>query len=236
MPKILVPLGAWLVPQGALAALHTLVLDVTPLTDDYGAPDTRPALVLAAAPSLRELTLQLDPPMPLEPLEVGDGPVRLASFPRLRALSLRAGYDATINESLAWLAVFLLPSAPSPSCYSPRDTSSAFEELSFDHSMRHGDLLAVPAATWHAIEGGLLGCNADGVEGDAHPHHHPHPHLRTVAFTGYQKHAAMECGRTQDSGADESLEHFSRTVRERLPGLMRRGVLVVGRYGMECAE
>jgi hypothetical protein len=59
--KILVPLGAWLVPQGALAALHTLVLDVTPLTEDYGVPDARPALVLAAAPSLRELTLQLDP-------------------------------------------------------------------------------------------------------------------------------------------------------------------------------
>jgi hypothetical protein len=59
--KILVPLGAWLVPQRALAALHTLVLDVTYLTDDYDAPDARSALVLAAASSLRELTLQLDP-------------------------------------------------------------------------------------------------------------------------------------------------------------------------------
>jgi hypothetical protein len=59
--KILMPLGAWLVPQGALAALHTLVLDVTYLTDDYDAPDACPALVLAAAPSLHELTLQLDP-------------------------------------------------------------------------------------------------------------------------------------------------------------------------------
>jgi hypothetical protein len=147
-------------------------------------------------------------------------------------LNLRDGCDATIDESLAWLAVFLLPSASSSSSvYPPRDTSSAFEELSFAHSMRREDLLAVPAATWRAIEGGLLGCNADGVEGDAHPHHHPHPHphLRTVAFTGYQKRAAMECGRMQDSGADESLEHFSRTVRERLPGLMRRGVLIVGR-------
>jgi hypothetical protein len=103
------------------------------------------------------------------------------------------------------------------------------EELSFDHSMRRGDLLAVPAVTWCAIEGGLLGFNADGVEGDAHPHHHPHLHLRTVAFTGYQKRAAMECGCMQDSWVDESLEHFSRTVRERLLGLMRRGVLVVGR-------
>ncbi|KAJ7739091.1 hypothetical protein B0H14DRAFT_2991231 [Mycena olivaceomarginata] len=167
--KILVPLGAWFVPQGALAALHTLVLDVTHLTDDHNAPDARPALVLAAAPSLRELTLQLDPPMPLDPVEAGSVP-----------------------------------------------------ELSFDHSMRCEDLLAVPAAT-------LLGFNADGVEGEARSRHHPHPHLRTVAFTGYQKRAATECGRMQDSGADELLEHFSRTVRERLPGLMRRGVLVVGR-------
>jgi hypothetical protein len=37
------------------------VLDVTYLTDDYDAPDARPAIVLAAALSLRELTLQLDP-------------------------------------------------------------------------------------------------------------------------------------------------------------------------------
>ncbi|KAJ7739108.1 hypothetical protein B0H14DRAFT_2991342 [Mycena olivaceomarginata] len=139
--RILVPLGAWLVPQGALAALHTLVLDVTYLTDDYDAPDARPALVLATALSLRELTLQLDPPMPLDPVEAGSGPLCLASFPRLRTLNLRGGYDATIEESLAWLAVFLLPSAPSSSCY-PRDTYSAFEELSFDHSMRRGDLLA----------------------------------------------------------------------------------------------
>jgi hypothetical protein len=146
-------------------------------------------------------------------------------------LNLHDGYDATIEESLAWLAVFLLPSAPSSSCYSPRDTYSAFEELSFDHSMRRGDLLAVPAATWRAIEDGLLGFNADGVEGDARPRHHPHPHphLRTVAVTGCQKRAALECGRMQDAGSDESLEHFSWTVRERLPGLMRRGVLVVER-------
>jgi hypothetical protein len=163
--------------------------------------------------------------MPLDPVEVGSGPFRLASFPRLRALNLRDEYNAAIDESLAWLAVFLLLSAASSSCYSPRDSSSTFEELSLDHSMRRGDLLAVPAATWRAIESGLLGFTADGVEGDVHPH----PHLRTVAFTGYQKRAAMECGRTQDSRADESLEHFSRTVRERLPGLMRRGVLVVGR-------
>jgi hypothetical protein len=124
-------------------------------------------------------------------------------------LNLRNGYSATIDESLAWLAVFLLPSAASSSCYSPRDTSSALEELSFDHSMRREDLRAVLTATWRAIEGGLLGVNADGVEGDPHPH----PHLRTVAFTGYQKRAAMECGRMQDSGADESLAHFSGRCR-----------------------
>ncbi|KAJ7835006.1 hypothetical protein B0H14DRAFT_3708859 [Mycena olivaceomarginata] len=234
--KILVPLSAWLVPQGALAALHTLVFDVTYLTDDYDAPDARPGLVLAAAPSLRELTLQLDPPMPLEPLEVGDGPVRLASFPRLRVLNLRDGYDATIDESLAWLAAFLLPPAsPSSSSYSPRDADSALEELSFDHSMLRADLLAVPAATWCAIEGGLLGFDADGEEGDAHPHHQPHPHLRTVAFTGYQKLASYQTPsiftRRRRRGVqdpDASFEHFSRTVRERLPRLLERGMLVVG--------
>ncbi|KAJ7871707.1 hypothetical protein B0H14DRAFT_2723614 [Mycena olivaceomarginata] len=191
--KILVPLGAWLVPQGALAALHTLVLDVTP----YGrlrcagrAPCHRarrhavPARVDFAARSTS---------MPLDPVEAGSGPFRLASFPRLRALNLRDGYGATIDASLAWLAGFLLPSTASSFCSSSRDTYSALEELSFDHSM------------------------------------HPHLHLRTVAFTGSQKLVAMDCGRTHDSGADELLAHFSRTVRERLPGLVRRGVLVVGR-------
>jgi hypothetical protein len=37
------------------------VLEVKRLTDDYDAPDARPALILAAAPSLRGLTLHLDP-------------------------------------------------------------------------------------------------------------------------------------------------------------------------------
>ncbi|KAJ6592811.1 hypothetical protein B0H19DRAFT_1088570 [Mycena capillaripes] len=59
--KILVPLGAWLLPHGALAVLETLALDVLYLLDDYDTPDARPPLVLAAAASLRELTLHLDP-------------------------------------------------------------------------------------------------------------------------------------------------------------------------------
>jgi hypothetical protein len=151
-------------------------------------------------------------------------------------LNLRDGYEATIDESLAWLAAFLLPSAsPSSSSYSPRDTDSALEVLSFDHSMLRADLLAVPAATWRAIEGGLLGFDADGEEGDAHPHHQPHPHLRTVAFTGYQKLASYQTlsmstrrRRRGVQDSDASFEHFSRTVRERLPGLLERGMLVVG--------
>jgi hypothetical protein len=59
--KILVPLSAWLLPQDALRELHTLALDLLYLLDDYHTPDARPALVLAAASSLRELTLGLDP-------------------------------------------------------------------------------------------------------------------------------------------------------------------------------
>jgi hypothetical protein len=51
----------------------------------------------------------------------------------------------------------LLPASLSSSSYSPRDTDSALEGLSFDHSTLCADLLAVPAATWCAIEGGLLG-------------------------------------------------------------------------------
>jgi hypothetical protein len=96
--------------------------------------------------------------MLLEPLEAGNGPVCLASFPRLRVLNLRNSYDATIDESLAWLAAFLLlPASLSSSSYSPRDTDSTLERLSFDHSTLRADLLAVPAAMWRAIEGGLLG-------------------------------------------------------------------------------
>jgi hypothetical protein len=68
--------------------------------------------------------------MPLEPLEVGDGPVCLASFPHLCILNLRNGYDTTIDESLAWLTAFLPPAFPSFSSYSPGDTNSTLEVTS----------------------------------------------------------------------------------------------------------
>ncbi|KAJ7203806.1 hypothetical protein GGX14DRAFT_461234, partial [Mycena pura] len=61
--KILIPLAAWLLPRRALDALQKLTLDVLYLRDDYDTldRDSRPPLVRAAAASLHELTLHLDP-------------------------------------------------------------------------------------------------------------------------------------------------------------------------------
>ncbi|KAJ7086201.1 hypothetical protein C8R44DRAFT_821147 [Mycena epipterygia] len=160
--KILAPLGAWLVPNGFLGALHTLAIDVLYLQSDYEAPDRRPPIVLAAAPSLQELTLHLDPPMSLSDTPQ---PITLASFPLLRALHLKDGPDAVIVASLEWLVAFLPPD------------SYALEEISIDHSMIHSmirrDLLAVPAPTWHALESALL-CA---------------PRFRVLTFKGYQKYS-----------------------------------------------
>ncbi|KAJ7086190.1 hypothetical protein C8R44DRAFT_893645 [Mycena epipterygia] len=139
--KILAPLGDWLVPNGFLGALHTLVIDVLYLQNDYEVPDRRPPIVLAAAPSLQELTLHLDPPMSLSDTPQ---PITLASFPLLRALHLKDGPDVVITASLEWLVAFLPPD------------SYALEEISIDHSMIRRDLLAVPAPTWHALESALL--------------------------------------------------------------------------------
>ncbi|KAF7362636.1 hypothetical protein MVEN_00612600 [Mycena venus] len=207
--KILVPLSAWLVPQGALATLQTLVVDVSYLLDDYSAPDARPALVLAAAPSLRELTLHLDPPMPLTSPDTAPS-IRLASFPPPPCAPPprrpRRGHRRLPPRG----------SAPSFSCPPPSPHAhtepSALEELSLDHSMIRRDLLAVPAATWRTIEDALLGGEGDAGE--------QYPHLRSVTYKGCQKFSL---------GSSDAFEHFSGTVRERLPRLVERGMLVVGR-------
>ncbi|KAJ7189170.1 hypothetical protein C8R46DRAFT_1184346 [Mycena filopes] len=244
--KILVPLGAWLLPQRALANLHTLVLSVEYVLDDYTAPDARVPLVRAAAASLRELTLTLDPPMLLtstpHPLCVP------SSFPHLHTLRLTDGPDAEIGASLAWLGAFLDPGlAHNRGDRGPAD--SALERITLDHSMVRRDLLAVPAETWRALEEALLG------GADAYPtHRQPHrgtdvdelarsfaalsapssassstyiaptaySALRSLTFTGYQKFSI-------GGGAPDAFEHFSKTVRERLPRLVGRGVVVVRR-------
>ncbi|KAJ6516659.1 hypothetical protein C8R47DRAFT_401906 [Mycena vitilis] len=221
--KILMPLGAWLLPQDALATLHTLVLDVEYLPDDYDATDARPPIVLAAASSLRELTLHLDPPMSLASPSADGSSISIPShLPHLRTLHLRDGPDADIGDSLAWLGALLQPT-PAPSL-APNGTQpeSALEHLSIDHSMIRHELLAVPATTWRAIEDALLGDGDDGdgngYSGGARGGGFMYPHLRTVTFKGYQKFAV---------GAPEAFAHFSRTVRERLPRLVERGVVVV---------
>ncbi|KAF8142719.1 hypothetical protein K438DRAFT_1845601 [Mycena galopus ATCC 62051] len=204
--KILVPLSAWLIQGGALEALHTLVLDVRYLAADYAAPDLRGGLVHAAAASLRELTLNLDPPMALALAGDADsihGQLTIASLPRLRALHLCDGVD--LNASLTWLATFV---------QSPR--GSALEELSLNHTLFRSDFLEISAETWGAIEYALLGVVGLGVD----EHRTPHPHLRTVTLSGYQNFASL---------APDAYEHFSRTVQERLPRLHERGLLMVGK-------
>ncbi|KAJ6516639.1 hypothetical protein C8R47DRAFT_1205867 [Mycena vitilis] len=214
--KILMPLGAWLLPQDALATLHTLVLDVEYLPDDYDATDARPPIVLAAAASLRELTLHLDPPMSLASPSANGSPTAIPShLPHLRTLHLRDGPDADIGDSLAWLGALLQPTPRSSPSLASDSCESALEHLSIDHSMIRHELLAVPATTWGAVEDALLGDGDDvGARGGMYPH------LRTVTFKGYQKFAV---------GAPEAFAHFSRTVRERLPRLVERGVVVVRR-------
>ncbi|KAJ6556622.1 hypothetical protein DFH09DRAFT_1084703 [Mycena vulgaris] len=197
--KILVPLGAWLVPNGLLAELHTLAIDVLYLRDDYEAPDRRPPLVLAAAPSLQILTLHLDPPMPLD--TSGPHPISLASFPLLRTLHLKDGPDAEFAASLRWLCAFLQPQELLAGDLGPISTSP-LEQIFIDHSMIRRDLLDVPPSTWHALTAPLLAA----------------PRLRAITFLGYQKFSI---------GAPGAFAHFSSTVRERLPELEARGVLSI---------
>ncbi|KAJ7627100.1 hypothetical protein FB45DRAFT_920661 [Roridomyces roridus] len=140
--KVLGPLGRWLVPSGLLHELHTLSIDVVYVRGDYDLPDQRPALVLAAASQLQEMTLHLDPPMTLA---TGDShPISLTSFPHLRTLHLKDGEDANLSESLAWLNQFLHAGL------------GALEHITIDHGMIQRDLLEVPATTWHALEELLL--------------------------------------------------------------------------------
>jgi hypothetical protein len=173
-------------------------------------------------------------------------------FPRLRVLHLRDGSDAEIAASLAWLGALLHPPQSPLDAGAGRQSESALEELSLDHSMIRRDLLAVPAATWRAVEGVLLGGDGGGsfrvatsaegyvggggsvdggamyaegsasTNGDASdtPTSASYPYLRTVTFKGYQKFSI---------GAPDAFEHFSKTIRERLPRLVERGVLRVRR-------
>ncbi|KAJ7659612.1 hypothetical protein DFH06DRAFT_1472473 [Mycena polygramma] len=216
--KILMPLGAWLLPQGALEALHTLVLDLEYLPDDYDAPDARTPIVLAAAASLRELRLHLDPPMSLVSPSADGSSIAIPShLPHLRVLHLRDGPDPDIADSLAWLGALLQPTpSPSPSLMSD-SCESALEHLSINHSIIRHKLLAVPATTWRAIEGALLGDSDNGDMGYTAAHEGSmYPHLRTVTFEGYHRLGA---------GAPEAFAHFSRTLRERLPRLVERVVV-----------
>ncbi|KAF7350774.1 hypothetical protein MSAN_01638600 [Mycena sanguinolenta] len=70
--------GAWLIPHGALAVLHTLVLDTIFVKHNDLTEDTRVPLVVAVAPSLRELKVILDP---LDPHAALPGHITIASFP-----------------------------------------------------------------------------------------------------------------------------------------------------------
>ncbi|KAJ6556624.1 hypothetical protein DFH09DRAFT_1365607 [Mycena vulgaris] len=197
--KILVPLGAWLVPNDILAELHTLAIDVVYLQNDYDTPDQRPPLVLAAAPSLQILTLHLDPPMPLA--TSGSHPTSLASFPLLRTLHLKDGPDddTEFAASLGWLCSFLQPQEVPAGERDPISTSS-LEQISVDYSMIRHDLLDVPPSIWHALTAPLLTA----------------PRLRAITFLGYEKFGV---------GAPDAFTHFSSTVRDRLPELEARGVL-----------
>ncbi|KAJ7327422.1 hypothetical protein DFH08DRAFT_331887 [Mycena albidolilacea] len=68
-------------PLSPPSSAWTLVLEVKRLTDDYDAPDARPALILAAAPSVRGLTLYLDPRTALDTPGAANG-TQSASAPR----------------------------------------------------------------------------------------------------------------------------------------------------------
>ncbi|KAJ6493188.1 hypothetical protein C8R45DRAFT_1212621 [Mycena sanguinolenta] len=194
--KILAPLGAWLVPQGALAALHTLVLDVSFMADDY-LGDRRVPLLQAAASSLRELKLNLDPHPPSS--------ITFASFPNLRTLHLYDGYDAELNASLDWMVAFFSNS----NSHSISSHESAIEHLFLDHATTRERLLAIPAPTWAALEDALLG--PFGVSA-------VHSHFRTLTLSGYADSAVV---------LHDAYAHFSQMVRERLPRLVERGMLAV---------
>ncbi|KAJ7617018.1 hypothetical protein B0H17DRAFT_1340989 [Mycena rosella] len=212
--KVLVPLGAWLVPSGFLAALHTLAIDVIYTLNDAlnDAPDRLPPLVLAGAASLQVLTLNLGdyPPLTAMPLSTpADVPNSLASFPLLHTLHLKdaPGPIAEFGTSLRWLAVFLhAPTAvPLTGHITPAD--SALESISLAHSLGRRDIDdavrdidAVPPSIWRALEAALVAV----------------PRLRALTFR-YEKYSV--------GSASGAFAYFAGTVRERLAGLEARGVL-----------
>ncbi|KAJ7824305.1 hypothetical protein B0H14DRAFT_3874901 [Mycena olivaceomarginata] len=111
-PKILVPLSAFLVPQSALAAL-TLVLELKHLTDDRGAPDTCPVLILAAAPSLRGLTLHLDPRTALDTPSAANG-TQSASRPCLAFAACTSATASTRSSAPDILGTNYYSPPPAP--------------------------------------------------------------------------------------------------------------------------
>ncbi|KAJ6493184.1 hypothetical protein C8R45DRAFT_1136195 [Mycena sanguinolenta] len=180
--KVLAPLNAWLIPQGALESLHTLVVDVMLMGPDYDADDARAPLVCAAAASLRELKL-FDPPLPNH--------IAITSFPNLRALYLPYVFDMEPTVSLNWIVAFLSVKA------------RAF-------------LLEMPASMWCTLEDALLG---PSLSHSSQPVAAPHPRLHTVTLSAYEN---------KSDAAPDAYEHFTETMRARLPRLVERDVLVIG--------
>ncbi|KAJ7358224.1 hypothetical protein DFH08DRAFT_953408 [Mycena albidolilacea] len=110
--KILVPLRASLIPQGASAALHTLALDVAYITDDNEPPDAHPALVLAVVPSLYMLHAELA----FRSGDAANDPCFLC-----RAVHLCDAYDAgsamAITRSSPLIGAFLARPSPCSACF-----------------------------------------------------------------------------------------------------------------------
>ncbi|KAJ7627089.1 hypothetical protein FB45DRAFT_1059917 [Roridomyces roridus] len=197
--KVLGPLGRWLVPSGLLDTLHTLSIDVVYVRGDYDLPDQRPALVLAAASQLQELTLHLDPPMTLA---TGDShPISLASFPHLRSLHFKDGEDANVSDSLAWLNQFLHLGL------------GALEHITIDHGMIQRDLLEVPATTWYALEEALLRSEDGG------------PRFLGLTFKGYNK---FSFG-SPDAFDRHAFDRFEALLRCYLPRVETAGMLRIVR-------
>ncbi|KAJ7189163.1 hypothetical protein C8R46DRAFT_1024336 [Mycena filopes] len=128
-----------------------------------------------------------------------------SSFPRLQTLRLTEGPDAEIGALLAWLAAFLAP-APAPNNPSDRSTAADSPIERRCSATRDVDVDEL------ALSFGTLSTAT----------YTSYPALRTLTFTGYQRFSI-------GGGAPDAFEHFSKTVRERLPKLAGRRVVVVGR-------
>ncbi|KAJ7127576.1 hypothetical protein C8R43DRAFT_696848 [Mycena crocata] len=129
---------------------------------------------------------------------------------------------------VTWLALLLQSASSNPT--TTMTSPSALEGISFDHGMVRYALLAVPAATWRAIEAAMLGPSEatsffiDQSSPLAHTNASTHatafPRLRTLIFSGYDKYSFP---------APDVFMHFSSTVRERLARLEDKGMLRVVR-------